>query len=162
MMTFRAATSPRVRRRLRAAHAGATVLAAGLAAGCGEPTSPLTPADVTGTYALSTVGGRLLPWAFPNGNGSTLVADTLTLAADGTWTEVEHDGFVASMVPGRTASYNGTWTFDAQHAALRVTQSVEGAALTSVYQVGGRGARLAVDTGNDAGGGRIWVYVKVR
>lgn len=137
-------------------------LVAALAAGCGgrDPVSPLTPTDVVGTYALHTIDAQSLPWPFPQGNGTTLVADTLTVAADGTWTEVEHDGFVANTASGRTATYNGTWTLDVQNAVLRVTQSVEGTALTSAYQVGDRGGRLTVDTGTTPG--RLWTWIRVQ
>lgn len=83
-MTLPSSRAPRrMPRALVLLLAGATV--AGACGEGGDPLTPVTAADVTGTYRLVTVRGNPLPWADTSaaGSGTTLVSAELTLRADG-------------------------------------------------------------------------------
>ena len=95
-----------------AAAAGALALA-----GCGDPTAPLTPADVTGTYVLASKGGVVPP--IPFGTGTTIVADTITFRTDSTWQSVEASGDIgAGLEPKRVRRFNGNWQLDSRRPVL--------------------------------------------
>lgn len=65
------------------------VLALATAVACGESsgTDPGS-ATIAGTYSLTTVNGKPLPFVYQEGNvTATLTADVITLSTTNTWTE---------------------------------------------------------------------------
>ena len=133
-----------------AAAAGALALA-----GCGDPTAPLTPADVTGTYVLASKGGVVPP--IPFGTGSTVVADTTHFRADNTWESIEVSGDVgAGLTPKRVRRFSGTWRIDAGRGILYRRTPNAGALIESSYVVRDRGRTLEY-----AEPGGVWRYARV-
>ena len=121
-------------------------------------------ADVVGTYALTSINGHPVPAPF--GEGSALIYDTLSLAADSTWTWWYGSGALGSAVVVWTGRYAGSWTLDAATGQALVTQQPRNAAPVMVsYTVLNRGASLTVNTGPvdpSRPGTGLWVYDRVR
>ena len=138
-----------------------------LAAGCGDATAPITSADVVGVYALSSIDGQTMPAPF--GVGSTIVFDSLSLGADGTWRDHYASGTLSDSTPREERTFSGTWTLDAKSRIIQVSypappRSGSNPTLTSLYRVDPRAAVLTLDAGpvNPARpGGGIWVYQRV-
>ena len=133
----------------------ATAAGALALAGCGDPTAPLTPADVTGTYVLASVGGIVPP--IPFGTGTTIVADTVRYSADSAWTSTTVSGLAGG---GLTATgvgrWSGTWRLDPSRATLHRIQRVQGNDLVTVYRVQPRGRVLeSTDVS-----GQVWRYMR--
>lgn len=151
-------------RRAQAAATGLALVGLAVAACGGGPTSPLTPADVVGTYALQSINGQALP--APYGQGTATVYDTLSVAPDSTWTERFGGGLLGSSVVTYYRTSTGQWTLGATGRQLLIMQPVGHAVIdTSTYTVVNRGASLRFDAGPvgpaNPGGG-LWVYNRVR
>lgn len=137
----------------------------GLSACGADPASPLTSADVVGTYALTSIAGTALP--APYGEGTALLYDTLTMARDSTVTERDGAGALGSRVVTYPGRYAGRWTLDATGGQLRITYPGAGnTSTTSTFTVVNRGASLTLTvpgfTDPPAPGGGLWVYTRVR
>ena len=132
-----------------AAAAGALALA-----GCGDPTAPLTPADVTGTYALVSIGGRPLPTTPPTAPGTTsrtmIVSDTITCNAQGTWTESARIRAVDPDSAPRVLNSSGTWVLDASSQTVAATfpgSYPSSQSYTLTFRVRDRGQTLTYSIG---------------
>ena len=124
-------------------------------AGCGDPTAPLTPADVTGTYVLASKGGVVPP--IPFGTGTTIVADTITFRTDSTWQSVEASGDIgAGLEPKRVRRFNGNWQLDSRRPVLYARYTNQGSLFESAYAVRDAGRALEY---SEPGG--VWRYVRV-
>jgi hypothetical protein len=141
----------------RLAGTGFTALALATAA-CGggdggDSTGPgPVPADITGTYALTSMrtlgnlqgGGNGMPVSFTDGGGSTLrfLSGQLVLAADGTYTlavEAEYNGGDVTMTDeGQYQLEGATIDFDPTGSPQRMaTGTVSGSSITAETQFGG-------------------------
>jgi len=111
-------------------------LGVGAVAGCGDPTAPLRPADVVGTYALASIGGRPLPTP-------ELASSEYTYAADGTWTSRE---VYPARDPGAPPTVNtapsGVWALDPRRSTLRRTNTAARGVSVLEFRVEERGRVL--------------------
>lgn len=134
-------------------------------AGCGaDPVSPLTPADVVGTYALQSINGHALPAPF--GQGTTIIYDTMVVARDSTFAGRNGGGVLGSNVVTDSGTYAGRWTLDAAGGQLVTTTPLPHAVEeTLTFTVVNRGTSLTFNAGpvdpSNPGGG-LWVYNRVR
>ncbi len=87
--------------------------------------------SVTGVYDLQTINNTALPFSFTG--GATVVAEELTLNADGTFTDVttRADGSVVSDL-GAYNKVGGTVNFADATAGLVYQGQVQGSTLTTV------------------------------
>jgi hypothetical protein len=104
-------------------------LAIGLAACNSDSTGPSV--SVSGSYTLKTVNGANLPFTF--NDGSTMVADNLNLATDGSYSEVEHDldGRIFNGF-GFYTNNNGSIHFVDQTDQITFDGSLSGSVLTVI------------------------------
>lgn len=124
--------------------------------GCGDPTAPVSAADVTGTYVLVSIDGVVPP--IPYGTGTTIVADTTVYSADGTWAEVDIAGNAGEgLVPRRVQRYSGTWRLESARAVLYKRTSTSGTVLESAYVVRERGRTLEFTSADRI----VWRYTRV-
>ena len=86
---------------------------------------------VTGVYDLQTINNARLPFVFTG--GATVVAEELTVNADGTFTDVttRSDGSVVSDL-GAYNKVGGTLSFADASAGLVYQGTVSGSTLTTV------------------------------
>ena len=131
---------------------------------CSDPASPLTPADVVGTYALQSIDGHTVP--APYGQGTALIYDTLVVARDSTFVDRGGGGVLGSSMVTYPGTYTGRWTLDATGGRLVTTSDAgHGVTDTVTFTVVNRGASLTYDAGpvdpSNPGGG-LWVYNRVR
>lgn len=113
-----------------------------LAAACsGDPTAPLAPDDVTGTYALVSIGGRPVPVVTGAG---TMHSSVITINANATWSVREE---TQSSTPGSTPTVitaGGTWVLDARASTLRLINTTVRGTDSFTYSVRDRGRVLTV------------------
>lgn len=94
----------------------AGALAAVLLTSCdrGTAPTPLTTADVAGTYVLQSIAGRPGPWYTRNppspGDSSPLVADTLVFEARGAFQHTVINSL--GSAPPIVRYFSGMWTLD--------------------------------------------------
>ena len=107
---------------------------------------------IEGTYALRTVDGRPLPYTNPcaNCNGVTILADTLTMGRDASWTErVAYPQTVYGEMGTGTRTFAGTWT----RVGSRVDLSTKSVRI--VYT-----GRYAIDTLELKSGGNTSIFTR--
>lgn len=93
---------------------------------CKPIANPATPADVSGTYTLTTVAGKSLPTTPPHKGGAPEVTSgSITLNADGSFV-----GAMSYRLPdGKTMNRDFTGSY--QQAGARLTLQWKGAGTTS-------------------------------
>ena len=135
---------------------------AAAACGGGDVTNPLTPADVTGTYALASIGAYPLPAPF--GTGTAVIYDTLTLARDSTFRERQGAGALGTTVVNDSGTYIGRWTLSAASGQLvLLTAVVHGSPTPATFTVVNRGASITFNDGGAANtSGVLWVWNRVK
>lgn len=132
-------------------------LAASLVAACGsDPTGSITASPVVGVYTLRTINGSSLPASYQSSSAvTTVLVDTLRLAATGTYTEY---ALTRTAPPGQAATKTDT---------TQLTGSYVDAGTTIGFGARGNATLSGGDTltfvgaSQAAGGGSITtVYVK--
>ena len=125
--------------RLAALTVTAGLTAAG-AAGCRDATSP--PPQAAGTYALRSVGGQPLPVVVIRDSLATtaVLADTLTLRGDGTFTEREvllNTPAASQPAPAtQVGAATGVWSRSGATISARVTAGYAPFVAVSTYTLG--------------------------
>ena len=118
----------------------ALAAAAGVAAGCRDGVSP--PPPVAGVYALHTVGGQALPALVVRDSIGTVavVADTLTLRGDGTFTEREvllNTPAASQPAPAtQVGAATGVWSRSGATISARVTAGYAPFVAVGTYTLG--------------------------
>lgn len=122
----------------------APVLLALALSGCEEPNAPAD--TVAGRYALQSVNGQPLPWRSAEPGAAVLVADTVTFARDGSWTEVRWTAASPGETPTHAARF-GFW--EVEGATLRVQDPLVSSSLAAVvlYEVGAGGREFTTASG---------------
>jgi hypothetical protein len=120
-----------------------------LSAGCtqGFPDAPIggggsigsggSNASIAGTYSLRTINGQPLPYTYRTSGADTyqVVSGTITLAADGTWTETQTERqTIGGVVTSPSFSDNGTYAVTG--SAITFTSVASGTPLTSQGTIG--------------------------
>jgi hypothetical protein len=105
-------------------------LALGLLSGCNE--SNPGPVVVTGIYTLQSINNTVLPFTFSN--GVVLNTETLTLQADGSFTDVavHADGLVVNDA-GIYSNFSGSINFGDQTVGSLYQGTLSGNTLTIVF-----------------------------
>lgn len=86
---------------------------------------------LTGSYSLKTVNGSTLPYNFPN--GLVLVSETLTLGADGSYTDLAtYNSGQQSTEFGSYSALNNSVTFHDQTDNITYSGSVSADVLTEI------------------------------
>ena len=105
------------------------VLAFGLTACATDATAPSTSVD--GSYALRTVNGTTLPYAFSN--GLQLTGERLVLNTDGSFTDTsQYSNGRTSTDSGYYTNLNGSITFTDVTAQITYQASLSGPVLTEI------------------------------
>jgi hypothetical protein len=134
--------------RVRFIRVAVCALTLGCTVACGDAFSP--NATVAGTWVLTAVDGKPLPYPAGHGHGSvTVLADTLTLRPDGTalsassrWVIFNHPSFPPVNEPARAHS-TGAWTQEG--GAVRITWATGTRTQPQRARHAGRG-RLVADS----------------
>lgn len=154
-------TGTRVLLAARAAGAGSALAFAG----CGDPVSPLAPADLVGTYALQTVDGRPLPASSPNNTETVVYASERILRADGSYSTTQKFGPSTGLRRDTlTLSSTGTWELRRRsvrgHDAVWFADYDQGGPFVYSMKVRDRGRTLVLDENTAGQPTPVWVYVK--
>jgi hypothetical protein len=122
-------------RRLRAA-VGALALAMACG-GDGEAVDPATPSDVTGTYTLRLIDNGTLPAVVERSTTRTieLLAETLTLNADRTFTDVTELRETTGTTV-RTATQQASGSYIVNGNIVIFSYAPSGAKATATYNTG--------------------------